>query len=283
MGRTRLTPAKINLYLEITGRRADGYHELLTVFYPIPALHDELRLIVTDRPGIAIHCQHPAVPEDQSNLCYRAASAFAVAAGIQPAWEFDLEKRIPVAAGLGGGSSNAAGVLQLLNEQYANPLTGSQLADLAVGLGADVPFFLNPVPSQATGIGEKLTPVPCRAEFELVLLNPGFPIPAAWAYQHYDPASRRHPADGGALLAAMAAGDAVALARSTTNALEMAALRKFPLLEMMVDFLLKSGCLAAHVSGSGPTVYGIGQPGSAAAVAQAARAHFGPGMWIFAA
>jgi 4-diphosphocytidyl-2-C-methyl-D-erythritol kinase len=277
------TPAKINLFLDVLARRADGYHDLVTVFLPVDSLADDLRVESCSAPGVEIHCSHPEVPEDETNLCWRAAMAFAAASKRPPAWRISLTKRIPVAAGLGGGSTNAAGVLRLLNETFSHPLTPAELASLACSLGADVPFFLLDSPALATGIGEQLAPLVSRAEFGLVLLNPGFAISAGWAYRHCRDRERPCPPAVDLTLDGLRQGDLQQLAAGTYNALEYAALHKFPLLELMQRFLLEQGCLAAHVSGSGPTVYGLCPFGRQEEIQAQARSCFGEAMWTFAA
>ncbi|OGV64406.1 MAG: 4-(cytidine 5'-diphospho)-2-C-methyl-D-erythritol kinase [Lentisphaerae bacterium RIFOXYB12_FULL_65_16] len=276
------SPAKINLYLDVIGRRADGYHEIDTVFLPLDALADTVSLETRPTPGIEVHCDAPGVPNDDRNLCWRAASAFAAAAGCEPRWRISIAKRIPVAAGLGGGSSNAATLLLLLHRAVSNSLDTASLMDLAAGLGADVPFFLNPCPSRAAGIGERLRPVPCRVALPIVLLNAGFPVSAAWTYRETDRTTR--PAAPGAdiVLNGLDRGDSAAIARGTYNALEFAVCRKFPLVEMMLEFLRANGCQAARVSGSGPTVFGIFPGVDSAALLGAARREFGDSIWTCA-
>jgi 4-diphosphocytidyl-2-C-methyl-D-erythritol kinase len=280
---TMRTPAKINLFLDVLARRDDGYHDLLTVFLPVESLSDDLLVESCSAPGVEILCSHPEVPEDETNLCWRAAMAFAAASKRPPAWRITVTKRIPVAAGLGGGSTNAAGVLRLLNEAFSHPLAPAELASLACSLGADVPFFLLDSPALATGIGEKLSPLASRAEFGLVLLNPGFAISAGWAYQHCRDRERPRPPAVDSTLEGLRQSDLRQIAAGTYNALEYAALHKFPLLELMQRFLLERGCLAAHVSGSGPTVYGLCPLGTQEEIRAQAKTYFGEGMWTFAA
>ena len=276
------TPGKINLFLDVLAERADGYHEIATVFAPLLPPADLVRVTVLDRPGLALDCDHPDLPRDSRNLCWRAAEAFAAATQQPPHWALPLAKAIPVTAGLGGGSSDAAAVLRLLNQAEPNPLPPDRLAGLAAALGADVPFFLDPRPALATGKGELLRPIDCRLPLPLVLINPAFPITAAWAYAHCNRV-RRDPAPPlDRLLAALAAGDLRELAAHTYNALEFAVRRKFPLVEMLLEFMQAEGCLAAHVSGSGPTVYGLCAESDQERIVAAARARFGPPFWYCA-
>ncbi len=173
----RLAPAKINLFLYVTGRRADGYHELFSLMAPL-TLADRLE-VVRSGDGIRAVCSHPDVPEGDTNLACRAAALFR-SAMIDKKGDpvFDdltirIEKKIPVCGGLGGGSSNAACVLLALNEYSQTPFSTDELMRLGLSLGADVPFFIFQEPAFASGVGEKL--VPCRQmpELSAIVVNPG--------------------------------------------------------------------------------------------------------------
>jgi len=148
------SPCKVNLLLNILGKRADGFHELETVMHPV-SLFDRLTLSRAGRV-VELTCSNPALPADASNLVHRAATAFLQAAKISDGVRIHLEKNIPMAAGLGGGSGNAAAALSGLNELFNGPLNGEQLHKIAAALGSDVPFFLQSKPALATGRGEKI-------------------------------------------------------------------------------------------------------------------------------
>ena len=275
-------PAKLNLFLDITGRRTDGYHEILTVFVPLPGLRDTVRL--QDREpgsGIAVVCDHPDVPDDESNTVWRAAEAFAKRAGVAPNWEIHIDKEIPVAAGLGGGSSDAAVVLRLLNTRHNGILDRQTLRELAVTIGADVPFFLAPQPAMGRGIGERLTPFRMGFSVPAVVVNPGFPIAAGWAYRNAEwrPGGMRSPA---AMLSALGEGDIPAVGKALFNVFEAAVIHKFPLVDMLLDVLREHGSLGASLSGSGPTVFGLCRDGDQAeATAAAVREYVGSGCWVW--
>ncbi|RJP84513.1 MAG: 4-(cytidine 5'-diphospho)-2-C-methyl-D-erythritol kinase [Desulfobacteraceae bacterium] len=175
------SPAKINLFLEVTGKRADGYHNLNTLMCCID-LHDAIRLSF-EKTGITIHCTHPDVPNDESNLACRAAKLFFDAASCGDGLHIDLEKKIPIGAGLGGGSSNAAAVLKGLNAYYGSPLLHSELMGLGKTIGADVPFFIYRQPAFAAGIGDILTPCPHLEPFPVVLIYPSVPVSTAEVYK----------------------------------------------------------------------------------------------------
>jgi 4-diphosphocytidyl-2-C-methyl-D-erythritol kinase len=272
--------AKINLYLDVLGQRPDGYHEIATVFLPLTAPADVITLAAGPPGELRVTCDHPGVPEGAENLCWKAAAAFAQEARIEPAWRLAIEKHIPVAAGLGGGSSDAAAVLLALDRQYPGALPCGRLAEVAARLGADVPFFLKPEPALGRGTGGVLTPVVCGSRLELVLANPGFPVSAAWAYGHRGrvPVPAAPSLEG--MLTALADGTTAAVAALTYNALEYAVLDKFPIVRLLRDALLAQGCLCAHVSGSGPTVYGLCQAGAGAAIAAQLSAQHGAALWV---
>lgn len=194
----RQTPAKVNLVLEVGALRPqDGRHELRTLFVPFHRVADALE--ITPNPpgrGITLALSGRPIPGGESpekNLACRAVAEYCRAAAIAPDFHLALQKRIPVCAGLGGGSSDAAAALLEINDlQRARgkaPLSRQTLHEIARSLGADMPFFLNPVPSLATGMGDILTPIPNMALPHIRVLYPGTPSPAAWAFQHW----RRRP------------------------------------------------------------------------------------------
>ena len=174
---TKASPCKVNLILNILGKRADGFHELETVMHPVKVC-DELRF-ARGGSGVQLTCSHPELPVDSRNLVFRAAAAFLAEAKITDGVRLHLEKRIPMAAGLGGGSGNAATTLLGLNELFGNPLPAAQLQSLAASLGSDVPFFLQTKPALAVGRGEQvqsLEPFACLGDAAILLVHPGFGI-----------------------------------------------------------------------------------------------------------
>ena len=175
------SPAKVNLFLEIIGRRPDGYHDIASIMQLVD-LCDEVRLR-RRRTGIRVEVQGAELPAGRGNLAYRAAALLLEAAGVEGGVEIHLEKRIPVAGGLGGGSSNAAAVLIGLSRLYELPWSQEALQKLGENLGSDVPFFLGDGLALATGRGEILTPLSPWPPQWLVLANPGLPISTAWAYR----------------------------------------------------------------------------------------------------
>ncbi len=274
-----LTCSKVNLSLAVTAKRPDGYHDLDSLFYPFRDPSDEIRL--EDAPGdsgVTIRCDAPGVPlEPEKNLCGKAVFAYCKAAGMDvPGVVIHLEKHIPVAAGMGGGSADCAAVLRLLQERF-HALSQEQLEAAAFSLGADVPFFLNPRPSHVTGAGEHIVPVDGLPEhLPLLLAAPQFPVSAAWAYQHMDLARAiAEPPRTNELVDALRRRDYEAAARFMRNDLEHALFVKFPLLVILRDFLLAQGALRVMVSGSGPTLLALFRDDSAAQAAHArAEAEF---------
>ncbi len=255
------TPSKINLYLRVTGRRENGYHELETLFYPLSAPCDTVTL-ETDTAGQGgMIASVPGVPCDRSNLCMKALDAFCHAAGLDPApFTVRLEKHIPVAAGMGGGSSDAAAVLRLMQQKYPGALTQKEVHGIAARLGADVPFFLQPVPSVATGIGENLTPVHGLPEkLPVLIAAPCFPVSAKWAYRNRIavPDREQDQTELADLTAALKKEDYRTAAALMRNDLSAAVMKKFPLLQMLEKALLTTGALRVMVSGSGPTLFAL--------------------------
>lgn len=261
--------AKLNLGLRIVGRRPDGYHELESVFAPID-LADRLELEIEDRPrgpaevALALSGADPGVPADARNLAARAAQAFLDAAGLHGRVRIALAKRIPAAAGLGGGSSDAGAVLRTLAERYPAALDGAALAALALRLGADVPFFLDPRPALVSGIGERRAELPGRLPALAVLLaNPGCEVSTARVFAAYAASGARHGPRGrlarqlAAALDAPEAGVAARVEALVENDLEAAAQTVCPALVQVRAALHAAGALAVGLSGSGGTLYGI--------------------------
>ncbi|MGI8964486.1 MAG: 4-(cytidine 5'-diphospho)-2-C-methyl-D-erythritol kinase [Limisphaerales bacterium] len=175
---------KVNMLLNVLGPREDGFHELETVLHPIN-LHDTLTFEGI-KNGIQFTCSDPALPTDSKNLVYRAARNFLNQVPLSDGVKIHLEKKIPLAAGLGGGSGNAATTLLGLNEFFNSPFSATQLQEMAAELGSDIPFFLQNKPALATGRGEKIQPLdffPALRGIYILLAHPGFGIPTAWAYQ----------------------------------------------------------------------------------------------------
>jgi 4-diphosphocytidyl-2-C-methyl-D-erythritol kinase len=258
---TKPSPCKVNLLLNILGRRADGFHELETVMQPVN-LCDDLTFKRTNS-GIELTCSDPALPTDENNLVYQAAAAFLKSAGISSGVRMRLEKKIPMAAGLGGGSGNAATTLLALNELFNQALTKQQLHEIAASLGSDVPFFLQANPALATGRGEHIQSLPpfrALTGCAFLLVHPGFGIATAWAYRElarFPTALNGQPGRAAKLISLLDAGDLSLARREFYNSLEAPALEKYPWLAVLQDFLRENGAAAALMSGSGSTTFAI--------------------------
>jgi 4-diphosphocytidyl-2-C-methyl-D-erythritol kinase len=265
----RRCPCKINLLLNILGRRADGFHELETILQPVP-VHDVLEFRAHDRPGIELTCNHPDLPTDGSNLVRRAAERFFERSGLREGVRIHLEKRVPMAAGLGGGSSNAAQTLLGLNAMFNEPLGMEELQSLAAALGSDVPFFLQEGPALALGRGERIQSLPPFAALRgafLFLVHPGFGISTPWAYRElarFPAALQGTPGRAEKLATLLQSGDLAAAGAAFYNSLEAPALEKYPILALYQEFLREHRAVAALMSGSGSSTFGIFQDRAAA-------------------
>jgi 4-diphosphocytidyl-2-C-methyl-D-erythritol kinase len=277
------SPCKVNLLLNVLGPRPDGYHELETLLHPV-AVFDRLSFA---RAGhrIELTCSDPTLPTDSGNLAYRAAAAFCEAAGIRDGVRIHLEKRIPVAAGLGGGSGNAATTLLGLNELFGQPLSSEELHRIAASLGSDIPFFLQQRPALATGRGENIHALdffPALRGAAFLLIHPGFGIPTAWAYgqlSRFPATLRGPPSRAHKLIQLLQAAHLAAAGAEFYNALEAPALEKFPLLALFQDFLRAQGALATLMSGSGSATFAMTQTeADARRLEDIFKAKF-PGCW----
>ncbi len=214
------------------------------------------RLILEDADGLEVRTSAPGVPTDERNLAYRAAAALRDAAGVERGARITLDKRIPVAAGLGGGSTDAAAVLVGLNRLWGLRWPAAGLEELAVGLGMDVPFFLRGGAALATGRGERLAPLG-GAALGLVLVNPRFAVSTADMYGRVTPAMYSDGARAREAAAALETRRAARVAVSLYNGLEVAARAAYPQIGQMQAALVAAGALGAAMSGSGPTVFGV--------------------------
>ncbi|KMY68193.1 hypothetical protein AAU61_00215 [Desulfocarbo indianensis] len=253
-------PAKVNLHLRVLGRRADGYHDLATLMQPL-SIGDELA-IDGEAAGLLFSCNDSQLAK--GNLVEKAARLWFAAAGLEPRASLHLEKKVPVAAGLGGGSSDAAQALLGLNALHDGLLPPQKLVELALSLGADVPFFLAGATGYCAGVGEKVEPWPDFPLLDYVLLNPGFPVSTADIYAEWDLAWTNPSAVNTIYRPPKAAPPLGGLLR---NDLELATPKAFPQLEDLRKALWEAGARGALMSGSGPTVFGVFADAGAAATA----------------
>ena len=265
--------AKINLSLDILGTLPNGYHEVRMIMQSLQ-LHDTVTLKITASPGITMTCSDTALPVDAHNLAYRAAALFCDTYNIKDGIGLHLEKKIPVAAGLAGGSSDAAAVLRGLNEMYGTPATAEELATLGVKLGADVPYCLMLGTALSEGIGERLTALPSAPNCHCLLVKPAAGASTKQIYTDYDALVQttdiKHP-DTDALLSSLSAGDYNTLVSGLCNVLEPVTMQLVPDIAVIRDVLQALGADGVLMSGSGPTVFALF---SDFETAKRAEAHF---------
>ena len=251
-------PAKINLFLRVVGRRPDGYHEIESFMQKVE-LADQLHFF-TGGEKISLTCPGTDLPEDEGNLAFKAAQLFFQTVGRQPRVRIVLEKNIPVAAGLGGGSSDAAAVLHGLNCLFAENLAQDQLQEMALNLGADVPFFVKPCSAaMATGVGERLQETESLTDIWIILVNPGFAVSTKWVYANLPLTTNSNPyiLARGRKLPGDFFSNLLALTTGQGNDLEAVTLKRFPQIGEIKEQLKQAGAAGALMSGSGPTVFGL--------------------------
>ncbi len=248
-----LCPAKINLFLKVGPRRADGYHELFTLMQPV-SLYDRIVVKASDGCGIRLDSSSPEVPVGRDNIVWSAVERFLEATGKKMSVEVEIEKKIPVGAGLGGGSTDAAGVLMALNELFLFPLDGASLMGLAAECGSDVPFFLLRGAAMAKGRGERVEKIELP-EYYYILINPGFAVPTAGVYHSFDLTERAKSNTLNSFQVSIKAKEDVIAYME--NDLEGVVLESYPEVGYLKEVLEEAGAEAALMSGSGPTVFGL--------------------------
>lgn len=262
------TGCKVNLTLRITGLRPNGYHELDSLFYPLPQPCDVLHIAEGREAGLRISCAVPDI-DPQNNTLTRAYTAYGESTGYRPPLHVRLEKGIPHGAGLGGGSADAALLLRFLQDQAPNPLNPAQLTALAANVGADVPFFLQDAPCRVTGIGEILEPLPSfLTGWHIVLLCPPVRVSTPWAYQAWDKYAATVNVQKNVFQdltsLPLRAKEFVFQRATIANAFEAVVFDAQPLLRVYKESLLQNGANAAVLSGSGASLVGIFEHGAAA-------------------
>ena len=252
---TLKSPAKINLFLEVLKKRDDGYHEILSLIQAVD-LCDEL-VLQKKETGVVISCDYPDCPTDESNLAFKAASMLLEEETTKEGVSIHIKKKIPISAGLGGGSSNAAATLKGINRLFELELPDKKLHDLASRIGSDVPFFLYSGQALVKGRGEKIKPINIMyRDYWLVLVCPGFEVSTRWAYQNVKISLTKERKEinlenlenGSVFFKAL---------RSFRNDLEEVVSKRYPVVQKIKEILENSGALKSSMSGSGPTVYGV--------------------------
>lgn len=243
--------AKINFSLHVLGRRPDGYHELAMLMQQV-SLADQIRISLNDTGKVTMRCPGLTLAAGEENIAARAGRLLLAHAGLEVGLDIEIDKQIPVAAGLGGGSSNAAAILRGVNELFDLSLPQSELMELGVRLGADVPFFLFGATAWATGIGEQLQPWPAVPPLWLVLVNPNVAVSTAWVYGNLGLTG-----SGAVVKLPKFPGGVQGLVRLLHNDLEAVTVQRYPVVDHIKQRLRETGALGALMSGSGPTVFGV--------------------------
>ena len=267
--------AKINLGLDVVRRREDGYHEVRMVMQTIH-LYDRLEMEKTATPGIELSTNLSYLPVNENNLVYRAGKLLMDEFGIAEGIKVYLNKRIPVAAGMAGGSSDAAAVLFGVNRIFRLGLTMEQLMERGVKIGADVPYCLMRGTALSEGIGEILTPLPPVPQCPVLIAKPSINVSTKFVYEnlHLDQLSPAdHPNIDG-IISAIRDGQISGIAENLGNVLESVTVKEYPIIQEIKDTMLRYGAIGSLMSGSGPTVFGL-FPDQDTATAAYQRMRFG--------
>ncbi len=244
-------PAKVNYLLDVLRKRPDGYHDLRMIMQRIE-LSDEIEITLFDDPGIRVTCDMAGVPDGPGNIAWRAAEAMLLFSERQTGIGININKKIPVAAGLGGGSSDAATVLMGLNELLGLGFSDEKLMQIGVKLGADVPFFIFKKTALAEGIGEKLSFVDGLPPVWMVLVNPNVHVSTAWVYQNL-----RLTKNEDTYKMPNFSGHVEDICTILSNDLETVTIERFPVIREIKEELLSHGARGVLMSGSGPTVFAV--------------------------
>ncbi len=246
---------KINLSLDVLHRRPDGYHELNTIMQQID-LKDTIILKELEK-GIKIECNHEGVPLDNSNLVYKAWEKIVEKTGINKGVHIIIDKKIPVASGLAGGSANGAAVLKGLNTLWNLNLSYEELKDIGLEIGADVPFCIMGGTAHAKGIGEKLTKLRSFSNKMVLLANVGIPISTAYVYENLNLKDINSRIDIDKMLEYIEDDNLPKLAENMANVMEQVVIKEYPIIDEIKKDMIRYGALGSMMSGSGPTVFGL--------------------------
>ncbi len=250
------SPGKLNLRLDVLGKRSDGYHDLLMIMERV-TLSDEIEINIVEK-GITITCDNQSVPQGEKNIVYKAVKEILAYSSRNVGIEINIKKKIPIAAGMGGGSSNAAAVLKGLNQLLKLKLLREKLMMIGAKIGADVPFFLFEAPAIASGVGDQLKKIKKIPKMAFVLVNPGIPVSTEWVYKNL-----------GMSIGSSAQNNSKktdvpdkyttkqSVASMMNNDLERVTMKEFPVIAEIKKLLVGHGAIASQMTGSGPTVFGI--------------------------
>lgn len=247
--------AKINLGLDIVGKLSNGYHEVSMIMQEV-SLCDKLEITPDNSGEIRLQVKNSNLPNDKDNIVYKAAELFYKYYAKNGGCNIVLEKNIPVCAGLGGGSADAACVLKALNTIYSTPFDTSSLMDMGLSLGADVPFCIMGGCAHAGGVGEKLTKLNSKLDYFVCLIKPDIDISTPLAYKAIDTAYFVHPDINGAI-SALEKGDITLFSKCTGNAFEYVSRSQYKEIDIIKAHLQSKGAVFTMMSGSGPTVFGL--------------------------
>ncbi|MEG1846944.1 MAG: 4-(cytidine 5'-diphospho)-2-C-methyl-D-erythritol kinase [Lachnospiraceae bacterium] len=248
--------AKINLGLDVIKRREDGYHEVKMIMQTVD-IYDSLSIRRTDKPGIFIRANLKNVPTDERNLIYKAAALFMKTYPIQGGVSIHLKKMIPIAAGMAGGSADAAATFVGMNQLLHLEIAEEQLRSLAVSIGADVPYCIMGGTALSEGIGERLTPLPQPPSCYLVIAKPNIYVSTRYVYEHLHANEITDHPDIDAIITAIKEQNLVHMAAHMENVLERVTAVEHPIIETLKSRMVSAGAIRALMSGSGPTVFGI--------------------------
>ena len=247
---------KINLGLDVLRRREDGYHEVRMIMQTV-GLYDLLTMKKRKDDKIKMTCNLAFLPTDERNLVYKAVKLIKDKYHIKDGVEIDLNKRIPVAAGMAGGSSNCAAALKGMNELFDLSLLIDELCEIGVTLGADVPYCIWGGTALSEGIGEKLSRVEAMPDCYILIAKPGISVSTAFVYKNLDLAGlSKHP-DIDGMLECLKEKDLEGICDRLENVLETVTVKEYPIIEQVKTHLMKQGAMGALMSGSGPTIFAI--------------------------
>lgn len=247
---------KINLGLDVLGRRENGYHDVRMVMQTL-YLYDQITIEKTEKPGIELSTNLFYLPVNENNLAYRAADLLMQEFGVEEGVKITLEKHIPVAAGMAGGSSNAAAVLYGINRMFSLGLSQEELMDRGVKLGADVPYCIMRGTVLAEGIGEILTPLPAMPRCTVLVAKPPISVSTKLVYEKLDAHEIEDHPDIDGVLEGLERQDLKKIASSMGNVLERVTVEEYPVIEKIKEMMKENDALNAMMSGSGPTVFGL--------------------------
>lgn len=249
---------KINLSLDVLGRRNDGYHEVKMIMHTV-ALHDGIFIKKERERGIRMECNLPSLPTNEENLMVRAAKAIMDEFSIEEGLSLRLMKRLPVAAGMAGGSADAAAVFHGMNQLFHLNLSTEELEKRAVKLGADIPFCLHKGCYLSEGIGEKLKKLPTLPPCTIILVKPAFSLSTKLIYEnlHLENVKETEHPDVDRMATELEGGSLEEVCKFGGNLLEKVSISMKPEIQVLKDYFLKEGALLSLMSGSGPTVFAI--------------------------